>query len=56
MQRTQRITVDLGEGQAVEPGAIFVKWPICDVEDGIYMVVDVLPEGSGISAGDEEDA
>jgi hypothetical protein len=50
--RTQRITVDLGPYPALTPGALLT--PIAHDVPGWYIVVDVLPEGDGISAGDDD--
>lgn len=51
--RTQRITVDLADNPAVAPGMLLL--PLThDQPKGWYIVVDVLPEGDGVSAGDDE--
>ncbi len=49
--RTQRITVDLADGPALRPGMLLT--PLAHDVPGWYIIVDVLPEGDGISAGDD---
>jgi hypothetical protein len=55
--RTQRITVDLNNDRALKPGDMLeLIVGSYGSSRGPLIVVDVLPEGDGISAGDEEDA